>query len=90
MSSYTRKQVLELLGIDEGFLLLLEQEEIVIVEDDAQYSDRMLERARVASNLVRELDVNLAGAAIIVRMREEMADLHQRVTELAQTVRRGR
>lgn len=91
MSAYTRKQVIEMLGIDEGFLMLLEQEEIVTVEASAgQYSERMLERARVASNLVRELDVNLAGAAIIVRMREEMAELHQRLSELAAALRRGR
>jgi hypothetical protein len=91
MSHYSRKQVIELLGVDEGFLALLEQEEIVVVEAPSLgYSERMLERARVATNLVRELDVNLAGAAIIVRMREELAELHHRLAELAETLRRDR
>ena len=94
MTYYTRQQVLELLDLDEGLLVALEREEIV--EGDApssaggEFSERMLERARVAANLVRELDVNLPGAAIIVRMREEMAELRHRVTEvLAELERRG-
>ena len=43
----------------------------------------MLERVRVAQNLVRDLDVNLPGVAIIIRMREDMSDLHHRMAELA-------
>jgi hypothetical protein len=86
---YTREQILELVGIDAGFLLALESEEIV--RDDApergRYSERMLERARVAHELVHELEVNLEGAAIIVRMREEIAGLHQDLAELARRLR---
>ena len=44
----------------------------------------MLERARVAQNLVRDLDVNLPGVAVIVRMREQMAELRGHVKQLAQ------
>ena len=50
----------------------------------------MLERARVAHELVHELDVNLEGAAIIVRMREELAALHRDLARLAEEVRRLR
>jgi hypothetical protein len=94
MTYYTRQQLLELLDLDENLFLALEREEIV--EGDApsgaggEFSERMLERARVAANLVRELDVNLPGAAIIVRMREEMAELRHRMAEvLAELERRG-
>ena len=80
MKYFTRKQVIELLEIDESFLVQLEQEEIVYLETSqgavtAHFSEIMLERARVADNLVNELEVNLAGAAIIVQMREDLADL---------------
>lgn len=89
MTFYTREQILELVGIDAGFLLALEREEIVC--DDApergRYSERMLERARVAHELVHELEVNLEGAAIIVRMREEIAGLHSELAELARRLR---
>ena len=43
----------------------------------------MLERARVAHELVHELEVNLEGAAIIVRMREELAALRRDLERLA-------
>jgi hypothetical protein len=86
MTFYTRKQLVEMLDTDEGFLLALEREEII--ESDAPpeapgaFSERMLERARVAHNLVSDLDVNLPGAAIIVRLREEVVDLRRRMAEV--------
>jgi MerR family transcriptional regulator/heat shock protein HspR len=86
VSYYTRKQVLELLEIDEGFLVTLEREEIVMRDapSDAggDFSEFMLERARVAQNLVRDLDVNLPGVAVIVRMREEVSDLRRKLEQL--------
>ncbi len=88
MIFYTRKQVVELLEIDEGFLISLEQEEIVATDapeaESGEFSELMLERARVAQNLVRDLDVNLPGVAVIVRMREQMAELRGHVKQLAQ------
>ena len=83
MSRYTRKQVLELLEIDDGFLVTLLSEEIVTHDESGDFSEQMLERVRVAQNLVRDLEVNLPGVAIILRMREDMADLHHRLAELA-------
>lgn len=84
MKFFTRRQVIEILSIDEGFFLQLEQEEIVQIDaedhaTEARYSEIMLERARVADNLVHELDVNLAGVAVIVQMRENLADLRHRL-----------
>lgn len=93
MKYFTRRQVIEILSIDESFLVQLEQEEIVQIDaDDAaadeRYSEIMLERARVADNLVHELDVNLAGVAVIVQMRENLADLRHQL-EAALTELRG-
>ncbi|HTO07334.1 MAG TPA: chaperone modulator CbpM [Myxococcota bacterium] len=86
MTFYTRKQMLELLEIDEGFLVTLEREEIVLHDAPSgasgDFSELMLERARVAQNLVRDLDVNLPGVAVIVRMREEVSGLRRRVEQL--------
>jgi hypothetical protein len=82
-SYYTRTQIIEMLEIEAHYLVLLEQEAIVIrdapPEAAGEFSERMLERARVAHNLTHELDVNLAGAAIIVRMREQMQRQRKRV-----------
>ncbi len=92
MSYYTRKQLLEFLDIDDGFITSLQQEEIIVVDSPeeglGEFSDRMLERARVAQNLVRDLEVNMAGVAVIVRMREEMAELRHRLEQLLGEVRK--
>jgi hypothetical protein len=92
MSYYTRKQILEMVETDDGFLIALEQEEILVgdapADSPGEFSERMLERVRVAQNLVRDLEVNMAGAAVIVRMREEMADLRRYVEELLAEVKR--
>ena len=92
MRFYTREQILELVGIDTVFLIDLEREEIVSGDapEEGGYSERMLERARVAHELVHELDVNVEGAAIIVRMREELAALRRDLGALADEVRRLR
>jgi len=89
---YTREQLLELIGVDGGFLVALEREEIVRHDapDPAGYSELMLERVRVAHELVHELDVNVEGAAIIVRMREELGTLRRDLEELAQELQRLR
>ena len=83
MTYYTRVQILEILHIEEGFLVALEEEEIITQDalevDEAGYSDQMLERARVAANLMHDLDVNLPGVAIILRMREEMSKQRRRI-----------
>ncbi len=91
MRFYSRIEVVRLLEIDSGFLEELEQEEIIgrdaPDEEPGEYSERMLERVRVAYNLVHELEVNLAGAAIIVRMREDMSSLKHRVEGLVSELR---
>ena len=91
MSRYTLRQIAEILGLEPGFLEELAREEPLTPHvPEADYSDRMLERARVCHELVHELEVNLAGASVIVRMREEMVVLHQRVRVLALEVERTR
>jgi len=97
MSFYTLRQIADILGLDPDFLDQLTREEILLPDAEAGaagpelgYSERMLERARVAHELVHELDVNLAGASVIVRLREEMVVLRQRVHVLAREVERTR
>ncbi len=91
MRFYTRIEIVALLEIDASFLEALLLEEIISSDAPADaagdYSDQMLERARVAYNLVHDLDVNLAGAAIILQMREEMSGLHHRIEGLLNELR---
>ena len=92
MRTYTRREIAVLLELDESFVAELEREHVIEVDaPDAEteaYSERMLERVRVAYNLVEELDVNLAGAAVIVRMREELLGARRDLRELLLELRR--
>lgn len=73
---YTRTEIFELLEIEDDFLITLERESIIAADappgTGGEFSAQMFERVRVAYNLVNDLKVNLAGAGIIVRMREEL------------------
>jgi hypothetical protein len=92
MTSYTLRQICELLEIDESFAVELVREAVLVA--DAPEADRfsalMLERARVARELVDELEVNLPGAAVIVRMREELVGLRRVAGQLARELERAR
>ena len=91
-SYYTRTQILETLEIDADFLVLLEREAIVVCDAPSEvageFSALMLERVRVAYNLTHELDVNLAGVAIIVRMRERMQGQRQHIEQFLSELER--
>ena len=82
MRFYTRVEITQLLELETGFVETLEREEIIEIdapaEGEGDFSELMLERVRVTQNLLHDLDVNLAGAAIIVRMREDISDLPPR------------
>jgi hypothetical protein len=71
--------------------IALEEEHILVRdapgERSEEFSDIMLERARVAANLVEELDVNLPGVAVIVRMREAMAQQRRTIESFMQQLR---
>ncbi len=84
-TSFERTEVVRLLDVDAAFLEVLERESIVYVDvEECRFSPRMVERVRVAHSLVFELDVNMSGVAVILRMREElgsMQDVLSRVQE---------
>jgi hypothetical protein len=91
MTFYTRRQIVQLLDLDEGFVQALEQEEIIEADgpepSKGEFSERMLERVRVAHTLVHDLDVNLAGVVIIVRMREEIGELRNALESALHRIR---
>ncbi len=93
MRFYTRTEIIKLLEIDDGFVDALEREEIIAPDAPAsetgEFSDAMLERVRVAYNLVHDLEVNLPGVAIIVQMREEISGLRHRLEGLLKELKGG-
>jgi MerR family transcriptional regulator/heat shock protein HspR len=57
-------------------------EELVAAGIVRRDDDGDLEVARVARTLVRELDVNVPGVEIIVRLRRELIETQRQVAEL--------
>ena len=76
ITSFERGEVVRLLDVDDAFLEVLERESIIYVDvEEHRFSPRMVERVRVAHSLVFELEVNLSGVAVILRMREELGSM---------------
>lgn len=80
---YYRQQIVELFDCDEEFLDKLEAEELVRPvkvnsEKERVFPEDQVERIRVINNLVRDLEVNLPGAEVILEMRENMMRMQER------------
>jgi len=74
---YYRKQVIEIFDLEEGFLAELEAEDLIHTIEVETCGERVfpldqVERLRIISNLVRDLEVNLPGVEVILAMRENM------------------
>ena len=80
------EEALHDLGIGPEELELFEREHLITIkrtlEDEAVISADDVERARVVTLLVRELEVNLPGAEVIVHMRDEMIAMRRQFTEI--------
>ena len=74
---YYRKQIVEIFGFREDFLDQLEEEDLVQSitlppADEPVFLPEQVERIRIISNLITDLEVNLAGCGVILEMREQM------------------
>ena len=68
-------EVIEICGVDEKFVLLLEKEEVIrpiIQRKQKMYPLDQVDRVRVAHVLYREMQVNLEGVEVALHMREQM------------------
>lgn len=81
----TRTEVLRLVGGDEDLLRLLAAAGLLPPRTPYRLED--LEAARLAHTLVHELDVNVAGVEIIMRMRRELLETRRQVAELLDLLR---
>ena len=90
---WTFKEVVEIIQIDESFIKDLEREEIICPErfDDhsnKRYSAHDLDNLRLAKILVQDMDVNLAGVEVILRMRENMVHMRQQFDAILEDLAR--
>ena len=79
-------------GLSIAYLEMLECEGMIAVkrtlDDVAVISSADLERARVSALLTEELEVNLAGAEVILRMRDDMIAMQRQFNEILRRLSR--
>ena len=90
---WTLTEVVEYFDVDERFLRDLESEEIIRAEMEADASARTfcmeeLEKLRLAKILVEDMDVNLPGVEVILRMRRNMLDMRRQFDAILEDVNR--
>jgi MerR family transcriptional regulator/heat shock protein HspR len=99
---WTITEVVELLEIQESFLVELEEEEVIcpVCHEEPPkklFTSSDLERLRLAKALVEDMGVNLAGVEVILRMRQNMDEMRRQfdailedlAQEIQETFRRG-
>ena len=82
------RMLIELFGDDRELLEQLIDAGVIPREETLADAD--VEAALVARTLLRELEVNLPGVEIIVRMRQELLDTRRQVAELIALLKSGR
>ncbi|MBN1847128.1 MAG: MerR family transcriptional regulator [Deltaproteobacteria bacterium] len=95
---WTISEVIEIFQVQERFIADLEEEEILCPTctkgpPTKRFSAHDLERLRLAKILMEEMDVNLPGVEIILRMRESMIHMRKQfddiLEDLANQIRAG-
>lgn len=82
--NYTVENLLDLCEGDREFIEQLFAQGIL--ESPQSITQVELERTRVAWALVQELEVNLAGVDIILRLREEILTTRRQMLEVAESL----
>ena len=82
--------IAERYGIGRDELEILAREQLIEIkhtlDEEAVVSCDDVDKARLARVLMNELDVNLAGAEVIVHMREEMLAMQRQFGKILETL----
>jgi MerR family transcriptional regulator, heat shock protein HspR len=84
---WTTTEIMEIFQVNEDLIISLEQEEIICPECDGDnslkhFSQNEIEKFRIARMLIEDMDVNLAGVEIILRMRESMINMRRQFDDI--------
>ena len=88
--SLSRVQLAQLLEVDERFVVLLEEHEIVRSDRDGRYDAMSLERVRVCWTMHHSLGVNLAGLEVALDLLDRWQGERRRVHRLLRELRDAR
>ena len=76
------RELLVIVGNDREVVELLLEAGVIEAPLEREYTDEEAELARVARVLLRDLDVNLAGIEVILRMRQEVVALRHQMADV--------
>jgi MerR family transcriptional regulator, heat shock protein HspR len=84
---FTTTEIMEIFQVGEDFIINLEREDIICPEgcgdtSSKHFSQNEIEKLRIAKMLMEDMDVNLPGVEIILRMRESMIDMRRQFDEI--------
>ena len=86
-------EIIEIFQVEETFIADLEEEDIVCPTclegiSPKQFSVHDVERLRLAKILMEEMDVNLPGVEVILRMRESMIHMRRQFDDILEDLAR--
>ena len=90
---WTVSEVVEFFQMEEDFLAELEEEEIIcpICREDSSiklFSSNELEKLRLIKILFEEMEVNVPGIDIVLRMRQSMIDMRRQFDAIMEDLAR--
>ncbi len=90
---WTLTEVIEVLHIDEDFITTLEREDVITLTTDDTGREKLLpsreiDKIRVARVLMEDMDINLPGVEVILRMRQNMIDMRRQFDEILEDLAR--
>jgi hypothetical protein len=88
---YDRNELCRLFDLADDFLAELEAEDLVRGTQLHGAAERVfpldqVERVRIISNLVQDLEVNLPGCEVILEMRSNMLEMQRRFDSVIETL----
>ena len=90
---WTYAEILHIFQVKEAFISELVEEDIVCPtcpegSSSQLFSAGELEKLRLAKILVEEMDVNLPGVEVILRMRQNMMDMRKQFDDILEEMSR--
>ncbi|MBN2418343.1 MAG: MerR family transcriptional regulator [Deltaproteobacteria bacterium] len=84
---WTVSEVIEIFDMDEDVISYLEEEEIVCpecfdVDPTKRFSVSELDKLRLVKVLMEDMDVNLPGVEVILRMRQSMIQMRKQFDDI--------
>ena len=91
--AWTIKEVLAILHVDQKLVTTLEQEDIITLITEEPGREKLLpgreiDKIPVARILIEEMDINLPGVEVILRMRQNMIDMRRQFDDILEDLAR--